>query len=224
MNLRRFCLTKTVLTPTITQRAQRIKAGWQTVFDKNPYWGIEEQPTQRLIGPNKDELAFCAAAKIFDWTSELTVPTQPSGVGTVAMLNKDLQAFGRRGESKAIAEFFDLVLRGTILTRHVFKGLRRELFTDGDRNADKQMFVYTRKPAFDVVWIRPGNRWERIDPPKGNVFAVIVRPNIKHRDRYPEIDGWINAWPWVDEDAGLAEAPEDWVDRYDLKLWTREGG
>lgn len=167
------------------------------------------------------EHGFCTEAFVFSG-----LPGTPPRVGCLALLCKDLQAYGRRGEATAIAQFYELVLPGMILSRHVFKGLRRPLLTDGDTNADQGMLVYTRKPAYDYQWVdgpQQGHS-EQIAAPAGKVFAVITRPNgEKHVENFPEVDGWINAWCWIDEDLGLPEAPTDWVDRYDSKLWTRKG-
>lgn len=163
------------------------------------------------------EFAYCADAFVFDGTTPRD--------GQLALLCKDLQAYGARGEATSIAQFYGLVLPGLILARHVFVGLRRPLLTDGDKDADKAMLVYTRKPAYDYVWVGGPHdgHIEQMAVPAGKVFVVIARPNhTKHTETYPDIDGWINAWCWVDEDAMLGEAPTDWVDRYDDKLWSRE--
>ena len=120
-------------------------------------------------------------------------------VGRLALLCKDLQAYGKRGEATAIAQFYGLVLPGMILTKHVFKGLRRPLLTDGDRSADKAMLVYTRSPSYDYIWVGEADgHIEQVNAPKGKVFAVITRPNNqKHVDSFPDVDSWINAWCWI---------------------------
>lgn len=142
--------------------------------------------------------------------------------GVFALPSKDLQEYGRRGQGAKIAQFYKLVLPGLILTRHVFVGLRRGLFNDDNADSDTEKLVYTRKPTFDVEW--EGGKHGKVankPPPAQAVFAVIVSPNIKHRDKFPEIDGYIGTWNWLREDTVLAEAPVDWVDRYDRKIWTR---
>ena len=45
---------------------------------------------------------------------------------------------------------------------------------------------------------------------------------FQNKEEFPDIAGWLDHWNWVDEDTCLNEAPDDWVDRYDRKLWTRE--
>lgn len=167
------------------------------------------------------ELGFCSDAFVFSDPAGISL----SRVGCLSLLCKDLQAYGKRGEATAIAQFYGLVLPGMILATHVFKGLRRPLLTDGDKDADKGMLVYTRKPAYDFEWIGgPQGHIEQIGAPVGKIFAVITRPNgQKHVESFPDVDGWINAWSWIDEDIGFSEAPTDWVDRYDSKVWTRKG-
>lgn len=58
-------------------------------------------------------------------------------------------------------------------------------------------------------------------PPAGKTFVVIVSPNIKHKETFPNIDGWLNRWNWVPVDEGLDEAPINWLDRYDKKIYSR---
>ena len=144
-------------------------------------------------------------------------------VGKLAMLCADLKNMACRGDLTLVAQFYELVIPGTILAKHVFRGLDRPLLADGDCDADKQKLVYTRKPAYDYLWSggRDGAPLQ-LDAPVARVFAVHVTPNVKHKDTYPEIAGWIDHWTWVEEDAGLPEATIGWVDRYEEKLWTRD--
>lgn len=162
---------------------------------------------------------YCVDALVFDLSLEET--SNPSE-GVLGILCSDLQAYARRGDSALIAQFFKLVLPGIILTKHVFRGLQRPLLADADNQADEKKLIYTRKPAYDYVWddARSGSVMQ-LDAPAGGVFAVHITPNVKHREQYPEIAGWIDHWAWIEEDAGLPEAPTGWVDRYNEKLWTR---
>jgi len=161
---------------------------------------------------------FLADAK---WFNEETGDVTDVKLG---MLTSDLKAFGRRGLATSISQFYELVIPGLILTRHIFKGLDRRLFCDDSPDADRDKLVYARKPSSDFVWIGTGadGAPARCEPPPGKVFAVIVSPNTRHRELYPSVAGWINRWNWVDEDTALAEAPINWLDRYDAKLWTRK--
>jgi hypothetical protein len=143
--------------------------------------------------------------------------------GRLGMLKSDLSAIAKRGQSTAIAQMFGLVLPGTILAAHLFRGLKRPLFTDGNMKADADKLIYSRKPSFDCVWSGTPHDGviSRVDPPQGCVLAVFVSPNMRHRESYPQIDGWINYWTWIDEDQALPEAPIEWIGRYDKRLWTR---
>lgn len=144
--------------------------------------------------------------------------------GTLALLVSDLRAFALRGQATAIAQFYGLLDRGSLmLTKHVFAGLQRPLLTDGNHGADAEKLVYSRKPSFDYLWSgsKHNGNVQQVDAPSSAVFTVLVSPNVKHRTDYPTVDGWINYWTWVDEDPVLPEAPVGWVDRYDSKLWTR---
>ncbi len=122
-----------------------------------------------------------------------------------------------------IAQFYTLVNDGLILTRHAFSGLERPLYCNDSSNGDKEKFVYTRKPTYDYEW--SGGRQGkpiRKKAPKGHIFAVFISPNLDQDGLYPEIQGWIEHWAWIEEDQGLSEAPINWVDRFNNKIWTQE--
>lgn len=159
---------------------------------------------------------YCADAPWFD--AQQTVRT-----GLLALTRSDLTAIATRGHSTAIAQLFGLVMDGAILTEHLFRGLKRPLFTDGDRQADCRKLIYARKPAFDCCWVGSplGGAVHRVNPPAGCVFVVQVSPNIRHREVYPDVDGWIDYWTWVEEDQALQGAPTDWFGRYEAKLWSK---
>lgn len=145
-------------------------------------------------------------------------------IGKLGFLCSELALIAQRGESAMIATFYGQVVTGTILTKHIFRGLRRSLLRDDDHEADKKILVYSRKPAIDWIWKGDPHTGElvRVDPPtRDSVFAVIVSPNEKHCDEFSLIDGWVNSWTWIHEDKGLPEAPINWVDRYQDKLWTK---
>lgn len=167
--------------------------------------------------------AFCAEAFVFHDSDGK--PLAEPRVGMLAMLASDLKALGSRGQSTLIAQAYGLIAEGLILTKHVFQGLQRPLRTDGNGSADREKLVYSRKPSFDYAWRGDGatGKHVRLDAPPARVFAVYVSPNVRHREDFQKIDGWINHWAWIDEDAVLSEAPKEWVDRYDSKLWTRQG-
>jgi hypothetical protein len=163
------------------------------------------------------EYIYCAEVLVVD---EGAAEPRESLFG---LLKSDLEVIAKRGHSTVIAELFGMVLPNTIMTRHIFRGLKRPLFTDGDKNADRKKLIYTRKPADDCLWLggAQGGTVHRVPAPPGGVFAVYASPNDRHKDSYPGIDGWINYWTWLDEDAALPEAPVDWPSRYTQKIWTR---
>lgn len=159
---------------------------------------------------------YLADAKWFDQRTGDTTDVK------FGMLAKELRVYGRRGLATSITQFYMLVAPGLILARHIFKGLVRPLYCDGSPNADKDKLIYARKPSSDYVWVGGrGGAPARRESPAGKVFAIIISPNIRHRSLYPSVRGWIDRWNWADEDDALAEAPENWLDRYDEKLWTR---
>lgn len=154
------------------------------------------------------------------WYDERTGSLQD---GKVGLLPKDLHLYGARGMGTAIAQFYKLVCPGLILTRHIFRGLNRDLCCDGDLESASNKLIYTRKPATDYVWAggAQGSPVAKAAP-SGKVFGVIISPrHEKHADEFGEILGWIDHWSWIDEDSALSEAPIDWIDRYERKLWTR---
>lgn len=136
-------------------------------------------------------------------------------------LSNDLKKNWDRGEGTEIAQLYGLVIPGLILARHIFKGLDRPLYCDGNEHGDCDKRIYTWKPRHDFIHDAIKKAEMRILSPTGKVFAVIVAPNIKHKEKYPDIKAWIDRWVWVDEDEGLNEASVNWVDRYESKIWTR---
>ncbi len=146
--------------------------------------------------------------------------------GTFALKFVALDAYRKRGQGTKWVQLMRIVLPGLSNAKHIFQGLRRDLYNDDDAHADEKNLVYTWKPGFDVEWDHDANgglgRAVDLQAPISAVFAVTIGKNERHKDKYPEIDGFIAAWNWIDgEDAVLSEAPVNWVDRYDTKLWTR---
>jgi hypothetical protein len=141
----------------------------------------------------------------------------------LAILNTDVETLKARGENTALAQLQSILLPGLLLTRHVFEGLRRPLLCDGSRDGDQKKLIYSRKPAIDIVVegsVSSGLRMVQRRPPDCRVFSAIVSPNDRHRDEFPAVDGWLDHWSWVEEDFGLPEAPQNWIDRYDRKAFT----
>lgn len=144
-------------------------------------------------------------------------------VGNLALLRSDVATMTARGQNTVVAQLEYLLLPNLLLSRHVFRGLRRPLLCDGDRNGEKSKLIYSRKPAFDVLVTgsaATGFKVTQRPPPDARVFCAIVSPNVRHRDQYPMVDGWLDHWNWVPEDSGLPEAPSGWIDRYDERVFT----
>ena len=135
----------------------------------------------------------------------------------------ELKRRAKFGLFSEIAQFYTLVNDGLILTKHAFCGLERPLYCHDSCDGDQEKLVYSRKPMIDYEWVggRDG-RPVRKNAPKGHVFVVIVSPNRKHKELYPEVECWIEHWAWIEEDQGLSQAPVNWVDRFKSKLWTQE--
>lgn len=144
--------------------------------------------------------------------------------GFAAIWPEDLKQRASRGQLTSIAQCYEIVLPGMILARHIFQGLRRDLYCDGVKTADQGKFAYTRKPKVDFETARGKDGFpeavERPCPPN-KTFVVIASPNDRHRDKFPDIDIWIDHWNWAEESPTLNEAPVDWIDRYDRKIYTR---
>ncbi len=165
--------------------------------------------------------AHCFPSKVFVGNPK---PAAFPADGKLALLVTDLRKVTERGQKVPIAQFFNLLPDTLARPTHVFRGLQRPLRTDEDGSADEGMLVYSRKPAFDWIW---GGRDEeegpqRMPAPDSCVFAVTIRPNIRHREKFPDVDGWINHWTWIGEDSVLPEAPLDWADRYAAKHWSNK--
>lgn len=140
------------------------------------------------------KLVYLVDAKVWD---------KKNGIedGKFGLLVDTLKEYAQRGEITKITQFYKLVEPGLILARHIFEGLCRSLHCDGNQSGDEDKLVYTRKPAWDFVWIgdrfrgKPGRR----DVAPGTVFAVLVTPNSSHQQELSDIDGWINHWNWIEE-------------------------
>src|SRR5262249_54787957 len=145
--------------------------------------------------------------------------------GRYGIVTGELKLLWGRGMGVQIAQLYEMVIPGLILSRHIFKGLRPRLFTDDSPDSDRVKHIYSRKPAFDVEIERgktPGNpQIVKKAAPPGRVFVVIVSPIAdRHKAKYPGLDGWLERWNWVKEDQGLQDAPENWLDRYDSKVYS----
>jgi len=141
------------------------------------------------------------------------------------MRASDLKRYGLRGQGSAIAQFYKIVGDGLIVARHIFKGLNRPLYCDECEDGDQDKLIYTWKPSIDWFWHGDGPTGspKRVKAPADKVFFVIISVNKNHKDAYPDVYGWIERWNWVREDEALPEAPTEWVERFDCKIYTRKG-
>jgi hypothetical protein len=146
----------------------------------------------------------------------------PGRVVKYALRKADLFGYVQRRQLSLLAQFYTLVADGLIVTRHCFNGLRRDLFCDGAQGGHLKKFALVRKPAYDYVWEGDnfGGPAKKVAPPE-SVFVVLISGN-GHKENFPDIEGWIDRWSWVEEDRGpMDETPVGWVDRYESKVWTR---
>ena len=147
----------------------------------------------------------------------------PSGglqrIGTLAITQTQLGRYASMGLMSGLAQFQRIVAPGTILARHIFRGLKRPMSVGGNMLADQDKLVYSWKPRFDYEW--PGDRFR--DPPVGRephprrVFVVVVTPNSS--GDFPMVDGWIERWNWVLGSDDLGGAPINYSERYEEQLW-----
>lgn len=123
--------------------------------------------------------------------------------------------------STVVAQYYGIVQEGLQNACHLFRGLKRPLFHDGDAEADGNVLIYSWRPKVDYV--RAGSPYNGTPRPRsqvpGRVFVVLVR---KADQADYNVVGDIEHWNWVEEDSELENAPVDWADRYIEKLWSRE--
>jgi len=135
------------------------------------------------------------------------------------ILQVDLSRRYDRGQNVALAQFDRIVLPGLILVEHIFRGLKRPLFKDGSPYGDSEGLIHTWRPLHDYEWPDKDKTGRPIEkgPVASSVFAVIINMN-HHREKWPEVYGWIDRWNWIYEDAYLPGAPMNWKTRYEEKL------
>ena len=87
-----------------------------------------------------------------------------------------------------------------------------------DMDADRGVFAYVWRPAYDVVPVHQLDGTmaiQKIKPPPGRLFLALVRPYRKPDDL--SIEGALLNWNWADGDADLR--PVDQEERYDGPVW-----
>jgi hypothetical protein len=181
---------------------------------------------------------------------EARSPADPEQTVRLGLARSCLEQNLRRMFSTAIAQYYGIVQDGMVNAVHLFQGIKRPLMSGNDKDVDKSVLVYTWRPESDFVGSGGQfDNW-RINPkvpPLGRVFVVLVRPESQPTS-YPFFQlrsGWwrwgmvrsesqpadstgeetvfgsIEKWNWVKEDPFLPNAPIDWKQRYEKKLWSR---
>lgn len=114
----------------------------------------------------------------------------------------------------AMSMYYGIVQPGLRNAENLFRGLKRDLWFDGDAVADRRVVAY--------AWL-PDENFEYVDgvahprtPSPGNVFIALVRLIEKNEHG---VSGTLDHWNWVPSDPKRPNAPEGWKDRYAEQLW-----
>jgi len=126
-----------------------------------------------------------------------------------------------RGLSWQLGQMYGVVGTGLIMTRHVFQGLKRDMYVRDDKDAASKKLVATWAASRDaeIVGDRSNPHLNYVPAPENRVFGVYISPNEMLTD-YPDIDGWAEHWAWIAADPDCPGAPIDWNFRYDKKVWS----
>lgn len=151
---------------------------------------------------------------------EAPSPSDPRVVVKFGVRHETFLKFKERGLATAIAQYYGIVQEQLIVAEHAFRGLKRPLMLEGDMDADRPVLAYAWRSRVDFEWSgSPHDGYpERLIPPDGQTFVVLVR---EEQPNSFGVLGSIEKWNWVREDLSLPQAPVDWQQRYDQKLWTR---
>jgi len=147
-------------------------------------------------------------------------PFQLGEAAPFAVTKMQIAAYQQRESCVAIAQLANIVRTGLITAKHIFRGLKRPLLYEDDKDGDIQKLVFTWAPPWDYDWeldkrFDPNGMTKR-KPPAGLVYAVSTTPNNK--PAFPSVKFWIDRWYWIDEDPTDAGHPIDWKNRYEAKL------
>jgi hypothetical protein len=151
----------------------------------------------------------------------------PSNSALVVKLGVGRDSFQQNVQNAlatSIAQYYGIVQDGLLSAVHCFRGLKRPLMQDDDKDADKTFLVYSWRSEVDYVW--PGSRFGGLPitkiPPPSRVFVVLVKEEAPADfPGHGSIVGSIEKWNWIKEDPKLLHAPIDWEQRYEKKLWSR---
>jgi hypothetical protein len=129
-----------------------------------------------------------------------------------------------RGLTWQLGQMYGVVGTGLIMTRHVYKGLKRDMYVREDKDAAAKKLVATWAAPRDaeLVGEEHNSYLSYVDAPAGRVFAVYISPNEMLTD-FPDIHGWAEHWAWIAADPSVAGAPIDWNSRYDSRVWSSPG-
>jgi hypothetical protein len=154
-----------------------------------------------------------------DWVSG-----SKTGHLNVAMAMPQIRRLAERGQSWALGQMYGVVGPGLIFARHLFRGLRRDMYVQDDKNAAAKKLVATWARERDAELIGPKSDMtlRHVAAPANRVFAVYISVNEMVTD-FPDVYGWADHWAWIAADPILPGAPIDWNSRYDERLWSREG-
>ncbi len=126
-----------------------------------------------------------------------------------------VQARANRGLRYSLGQLYGIVEPGAIIANHIYKGLNRAMYINGDSKADKTKIVYCLSPSRDYKL--SGDKFsptlKELDCPENCVFVIIVSPN-EELTNFPDIKGWIEHWSWVDACPNDPTAPVENDTRY----------
>lgn len=140
----------------------------------------------------------------------------------MGILKPDLAKYAERGLFSQLGQFFGIVAPGLIIAKHLFIGLKRDLYCDERMDGDHGKMIYCWKPKYDCEWegdpFRGGLKL--FNAPDKSVFVVVMSKNDgQHKTNYPSIYGWINRWNWVDIDPSVDNMPINYDTRYEKQIY-----
>jgi len=152
-------------------------------------------------------------AKACDWRD-------PDKAVVLGMPMSQLNRRSERGLRWMLGQLYGIIEPDLIRPEHIYIGLNRAMYVNGDAEADATKLVYCLKPEFDFTLV--GDKFSptlqhRSTPEGGPVFAVIISPN-EDLTNFPDIAGWIEHWSWVDSCPNDVSKPVDHDTRYRDKL------
>lgn len=122
-----------------------------------------------------------------------------------------------------LGQLYGIVGPGAINARFVYKGLKRRMYVSENHDADGDKLALTWRPANDFRF--DGNPFSgepvSYPAPENSLFVVYLSPN-EMCDEFPNIDGWIEHWAWIDADPQDPARPVQWAERYDCCVWQAD--